>query len=373
MEGQGGVLFVGETDPREVVVKPGEDFAAEGAMAALLHNEVGKAGKLGITMAPGFRVATPLESKDIKAALTPLLPTIKTMKVPPDRLKFLKHKYRDAKDPNTLKVAIENVKNQKKVRAQQLVDKLDEPGVAVQDVAAGKGLAKERAAVKQHTEKRLFAGTKLTKDSPLRIFKDRRSIQALGMTTAVDLFTGNQDRLLIMNPDNLMIAAYEPGKGRRVQGSLATIDNVYATGLMSSFQTRQITNDKRQKVTVTADDTLKTWRQDDDVKALAQGDYDPISKKIFDGMVKKMSEKDTGGAEGNKTDVELKKVLQSYEPRFLKYFSNGLAAGKRQLLTSIDSMITDPKRLQAHTPGIELSSILSTMKARRDFLKGKST
>jgi hypothetical protein len=89
-------------------------------------------------------------------------------------------------------------------------------------------------------------------------------------------------------------------------------------------------------------------------------------------MVLKMTQKAAADTEegGQKVDVELKKVLQTYEERFLKYFSNGLAAGKRQLLTSIDSMITDPKRLQAHAPGIDLSSIISAMKARRDFLNG---
>jgi hypothetical protein len=33
-------------------------------------------------------------------------------------------------------------------------------------------------------------------------------------------------------------------------------------------------------------------------------------------------------------------------------------------------MITDPSRLRKMTPGVDLSSVLSTMKARKDFLKG---
>jgi hypothetical protein len=342
--GGGGVLFVGETDLREVVVKPGEDMAAEGAMAGLLHSEVGAEGRFGITMAPGFRVSTPQESQDIKAALTPLLPSVGA----------------NATD--------EGAKKFKQDRAQELVKKLDEPGVVVQDVASGREFKDVVKQVRQHTEKRLFGVRKLAKDSPIRIFKDRRSIQALGMTTAVDLFTGNRDRLFQFNAENFMVTPY----------SITMIDNIWMGTEMSFFQTREIEGRSGNNITITADEGLTKWRGDAEVNLLAQGDYRPISKTVFDVIVDKakggsFGAKGTTRAEkqqAKKASDELAKVLRTYEPRFLKYFSDGLAAGKRQLLTSLDSIITDPSRLKKLAPGVELGSIISTMKVRRDFLRG---
>jgi hypothetical protein len=374
LEGGSGVLFVGETDPKEVVVKPGEDMAVEGAMAALLHSEVRGTTEQGgaITIAPGYRVATPAESQIIKAALTPLVQNIKPVKLTKDKLAFLKSKYAGSKDPTILQGQIQKAQDEKKIRAQGLVDKLDEPGVAVQDVAAGQGLTKAVEGLELHTEKRLGKGTKLAKNSPLRIFKQPQTVQALGMTTAVDIFAGNQDRLLTLNPDNLMIRALDE-KGRLPLPAIANIDNIYATGKFSSFQTRSVTDVGTRKTDiVTADDTLAVWKLDDDVKALAGGDVDPISKKVFDQIVKVMVARAT---DPNKTGVptkagvELEKVLRSYEERFIADFSKGLGIGKWALVDSIDRMIKNPSRLQDLAPGVDLNSLLTTMKKRRDFLQ----
>ena len=70
----------------------------------------------------------------------------------------------------------------------------------------------------KHTKKKLFGGgRKLRKNSPMRIFTDARAIHALGSVTAVDLFTGNRDRLLQFNSENLIVSPY----------SLSMIDNVW--------------------------------------------------------------------------------------------------------------------------------------------------
>ena len=102
--GGGGVLFAGEKGP-EVVVKPGEDMPAEGALASFLINKVAAAGGTGFGLAPGYRVPGKAEKQQIKKAFTPLVG-----------------------------------KAGQKPRVADLVAKLDDAGVVVQDIAQGKEL-----------------------------------------------------------------------------------------------------------------------------------------------------------------------------------------------------------------------------------------
>jgi hypothetical protein len=374
------VLFVGENGPNEVVVKPGEAYAAEGVMAALLHNEVramggkgtpgGGGGSAPMTVAPGFRIATTVESQSIKTGLTPLVQNIQPVPLTPERLAFLTKKYANAKDPNVLKGQIKAAEEEKKTRAQELVGQLDQPGVTVQDVAAGRGLTEAVEELEQHIEKRWTKGTKLTKNSPLRLIKAKQTARALGMTTAVDLFTGNEDRLLKLNADNLMVRAYD------IQGNLplpgiAMIDNIYSTGLMSSFETRQVFNPRGKTTTqVSADTQLKAWMSDGDVMSFAKGDYAPIGQKVFDQLVTSLVPKATSKAgDPTKAAAELTTVLQSYKQRFIENFCDGLGQGKWTLVDSIKKMINNPKQLQDLAPGVDLTSLLSTMKKRREFLE----
>lgn len=330
-QGAGGVLFVGEDQLREVVVKPGQEAAEEGALAALLHSEVAARGKFGIVLTPGVRVATPEESGEIKAALEPLV---------------------DQAGANAPDVEGREGKQFKKERARKLVDTLNQPGLVVQDVAKGTGFDEAISAIKKHTKKGLFGRVKLHKESPMRIFKDRRSIEALGMNTAVDLFTGNKDRFFMWNAQNFMVTPY----------SISMIDNVFEGGGMADLKTRGNT----------ADSVLAAWKRDPEVKRLAQSDYASISKQSWEALNDAVH---TGqvrlGKTHNKQRAATRKALGEYEDRFNKYFCIGLAAGKKQLMQSLDSLINDPSRLQRLMPGTDLSEIITTIRKRRDFLSGQ--
>ncbi len=335
--GGGGVLFAGEKG-YEVVVKPGEDMASESAMAALLHNEVGQSSKHKLVTAPGTRIVEAKERAQIKTALLPLVPGA------------------GANAPDVKGPKGKAAKNQ---RAQGLVGMLDQPGVIVQDIAVGQefgdavGKATKTDPGKKHTEKKLFGGRKLRKDSPLRIFKDVRSIEALGMTTAVDLFTGNKDRLFMFNKENFFVTPY----------SLTMIDNIWMGTDMSYFQTTKINDD----FTITVDSAMQVWKSDPEVKALAANNYGPISNRIWDMIIQ------SAASSTRKIDSgSFKDVMAPYESRFKTTFTKGLIAGKKSLVASLSGLLKDPSKLQQLAPGVDLTQILATMKKRKDFLEGNN-
>jgi hypothetical protein len=336
--GGGGVLFVGEQS-REVVVKPGEDMAIEGAMAAMLHTEVGEGVKSkkqtsALTLAPGLRVASPKESRAIKQAVTPLLSLA------------------GANAPD-----IEGVQGKQFLqdRARRLVGALDQPGVVIQDLASGKEVKDALQDVAKHSEKKRFGGRRLRKTSPLRIFTDPRAIRALGATTAVDLFTGNKDRLLMYNHQNFMVTPY----------NISMIDNIWMGTDMSYFRTSEIIGHGGKKFTITADEGVRAWKADSDVKALATGHFETVSTKVFDEI--------SMHAARNTRSVDkkaFKKLMQDNQSSFIKEFNKGLAAGREQLLTSLNVLMRNPAKLQKLVPKVDLSEILETMKKRKEFLEG---
>ena len=328
------MLFVGEQG-KEVVLKPGEDMATEGALAAMLHKKVAKKGKhptLGI--APGLRVVSPDESQEAKAALDPLLPQVAS----------------DAPD-------VKGIGGKKflKDRAQGLVGMLERPGVVVQDMAQGKEFDEAIKGVQKHTEKKLFGGRKLRKESPLRIFQDVRAIRALGSTAAVDLFTGNKDRLFMYNAQNFMVTPQ----------SLTMIDNVWMGTDMSYFQTTEVEGSGGKKFTITADEGLNTWKADTHVKALAEGNFDVITARVFE-MIVQNAASGTRAVDKN----SFNQVMGDSRAKFTENFNKGLREGKAKVVASLDALLKKPAQLQRLVPQADLAEILATVKKRRDFLVG---
>ena len=328
------MLFVGEKG-KEVVLKPGEDMATEGALAAMLHKKVAKKGKhptLGI--APGLRVVSPDESREAKTALDPLLAQVGA----------------DAPD-------VKGIGGRKflKDRAEGLVGMLERPGVVVQDMAQGKEFGEAIKAVEKHTEKKLFGGRKLRKDSPLRIFQDVRAIRALGSTAAVDLFTGNKDRLFMYNAQNFMVTPQ----------SLTMIDNVWMGTDMSYFQTTEIDAGDGKKFTITADEGLNTWKADMFVKALAAGEFNTITERVFQ-MIVENAANGTRAVDRN----AFNQVMGDSRAKFAENFNAGLREGKAKVVASLDALLKKPAQLQRLVPQADLTEILATIKRRRDFLAG---
>jgi hypothetical protein len=213
--------------------------------------------------------------------------------------------------------------------------------------------------VAKHTEKRFFGigGTrKLRKDSPLRIFTDPRSIRALGSNSAIDLFTGNKDRLVGMyNAQNFMVSPY----------SVTMIDNIWMGTEMSYFQTTEVEGRGGKKFTITADEGIAAWKKDPDVKNLVGGDFAAIAAKVWRNIL--------ANAAGDTRDVDknaFERVMAPHEATFVKEFSAGLASGRTELLRSLNKLIANPAKFQKLVPGVDLTEIVSTLKTRRDFLQG---
>jgi hypothetical protein len=338
--GGGGVLFVGEKG-REVVVKPGEDMAAEGALAAMLHGKAGKkssGGKnapMGLGLAPGLRVVDPIEAKQIKDALTPLAGAVGNG---------------EAKEAD---------RTFKKNRAAGLISKLDSPGVVVQDLAGGREMEDAMKSVAKHTEKRFLGigGTrKLRKDSPLRIFTDPRAIRALGSNSAIDLFTGNKDRLVGMyNDQNFMVSPY----------SVTMIDNIWMGTEMSYFQTTEVEGRGGQKFTITADEGMQKWKADAEVKKFLAGDWAGIASKVWTNIL------DNAARETRGTDAAaFRGIMARYESTFMKEFEAGLMSGKIELIRSLKKLLSNPTKFQKLVPGADLTEIVDTLRKRLHFLEG---
>lgn len=350
--GGGGVLFVGERE-REVVVKPGEEMATETALASMLVNKVGQAkkrslwesargkgkGKEGMNIvAPGVRLVDKVESQQIKSAVSPLLDQVGTSD-PAKEGKF------------------------KNDRARELVRKLDDPGVVVQDLAAGQGLNEAAEVHRDHTEETTEGDRVLKADSPLRIFQDKRSVTGLGRVTAVDLFTGNKDRLFQFNAENLMVTPF----------SVTAIDNIWMGTNMSYFQTTAVKDENNRDRTITQDEALAEWMADSDVRSLADGDYDAITDKVWAKILDNASfQRSFKMKEQFAAKRAFAAAMAASETMFRKAFSEGLRAGKKQLVESLDRLLKKPDKLRRLAPGVDLSEIMESVRRRKRFLQGKA-
>lgn len=361
--GGGGVLFVGENTLKEVVVKPGEAGAAEAALAAALHNKVGKAksrlpwkkgGARGddLVVAPGLRLVTADEGRKIQAALTPHLNQAGSRATPDQDPAFLQ------------------------TRAKTLLTRLQDPGTQVQDFGVGVELKDALAAMKKHTETKDTpeGGTvEFHPQSPMRIFTDQRSIHALGMNTAVDLLFGNMDRLFQFNTENFLVTPY----------SITVIDNIWGGTEAGYLQTTQVAGHGDKTFTVTAKEATEVWRRNSKVVSLAQNDFDGLADVAWKNFTGELPDrlkvgylKKGASPEERKTRKqereELDAVLAANEEKFKRHFSAGLAEGKKRLLSSLSGLLNNRKKLAKLVPGANVDQILKTLEERRKFLKSGS-
>ena len=270
--GSSGVLFVGEEATHEVVVKPGEEAAPEAALASFLHIEAGRSKKKHarinnnpIALAPGLRTVPPTEATTMKTKLQSLLPKVGA--------------------------------NQD--RAKKLVGKITDPGLVVQDLAAGatggkvtdldkvlKSLPPEAhlAMKTTKTKKKGFFGKSKTTTaegfsdiSALSIFADPRGVTALGLGAAVDVFQGNFDRVIgKFNPQNMMVGGT----------AIAMIDNI-ETDPRAYFRDTPIGANGEPPLSV--DDAFTSWTKSKFVQDFAAGRIGELADNAWKGITDKGS------------------------------------------------------------------------------------
>jgi hypothetical protein len=179
--GRWGTLFVRDDKPQnDPVVVKSEELPAEAALGANLRPR--QEGKKWTIVAPGARMANDGEGKTIK-----------------DNVE------------RTLRTDLPDYKKQK---AQNIIDKLEGPGTVIYEFAPGRDLQDLifSSAYLKNTEDKNISPKELNKfkEKSLAELNDllgRKSFwRTLGEIAAVDIFTGNTDRITgKFNPENLKI------------------------------------------------------------------------------------------------------------------------------------------------------------------------
>jgi hypothetical protein len=221
-----------------VVLKTGEDAPAEVFLAANLH---GYGRDLGVwpSNAPAVRTVEPAEGEQIMRHL-------------PNRMFYM---------PEGL------LTDAQQKRVIEIINRADKPGAMVFEYAGGEDFQR---LLKQpgHSEKKsLGGGSHLRKDSPARLFKDEGFMEALGRLAAIDIFTGNTDRLLSFNPENFRID----------RKTIWLIDNVFYKLPQSAFKTS--TN---PEFLYTSQEGYNAWSTNEWTRMLQKKQWAGIAHKILD-------------------------------------------------------------------------------------------
>lgn len=333
-EGTGGVLFAGARG-KEVVVKPGETMDVEGAIATHLISGAAAAAGNGLGLAPGYRLVSKQETQQMEQAFKDLVPAA-------------------GKEP----------------RVKTLVGKLSAGGVVVQDLAQGKPLTKALDDVPKHTKKRLFGGgaRKLRKTSPMRVFTDVRAIRAMGAAHAADMLIGNDDRLKGFNMENIMVSPT----------SLQMIDHVVERDPRAHLRS-YISGSGQYAKKNTVDSLFAEWKAHPDTLSLAGKNYAQVAAQIFQTLVREapnvlnydeiLPSGKPGKHHGRDVDSNaIGQILMQRQAQFETVFAAGLAAGRAQVITTLNELLSGKGKLEEVAGGGDVTEVRRALELRRDFL-----
>jgi hypothetical protein len=154
-------------------------------------------------------------------------------------------------------------------RAMQVIDNADRPGTMVFEYAGGMEFKDLLINQTKHSESRM-GKRRLRKDSPARLFKDPDFVISMGRFTAVDIFTGNPDRLIRYNPGNFKVD--------RINQTILLIDNVQL-GNEFAFKTIQT-----PKITMTGEESYDAWAMKRDTTMLRDGDFGGLADNLIESI-----------------------------------------------------------------------------------------
>ncbi|HKE97528.1 MAG TPA: DUF4157 domain-containing protein [Actinomycetes bacterium] len=242
--GGGGVVFVRDVPGDEpLVVKGGEEAPPEALMAANLHRlNPGGAWRLD---APNVRMVDTQEGKEIKVYVGNLV----------------------WGDP----------------KGQRIIKNADKRGTMVYEFAPGeefKELIRGGGNAPQaHTEGKSFGRRRVQDQSPIRVFlKNPEFVEALGRFTAIDIFTGNRDRLTgLYNAENFKID--------NANQTIRLIDNVY-TSMSLAFKT--LTTSAGH--IITSDQSYRDWAAQPWTQKLRAGDFLGVAGDIVETIKQGMAQ-----------------------------------------------------------------------------------
>ncbi len=326
--GRGGVIFMRD-DGEPLVVKPGEVVPEENIMAANLFGGVfgqsKQEGKWSVGT-PRVRLASLDEAQRIKKVATRLLGKVRRME------KAL---------PKTKKSTL------MQQRREDLLSALDKPTTVVFSYASGMDFADALKNVK-HTKKRKFRWWKRKeRDTALTgLWTDSSLMTTLGKASAVDIFTGNMDRMLgKLNPENWKVMLD--------QRAIQLIDNV-EEDLRSQFVTYPGDKDDAFKA-------FTVWLGWHMIKEFNADNYSYISQRVLAELKKEVSL-----SVRVKDRALVKKRLKQNRPQMSKWFENGLKEGKDLLV----KILNDPLPMVKGVSEQYLLTALTSVIARRLALRG---
>jgi hypothetical protein len=277
--GGGGALFVKENPEEDpVVVKSGEKAPAEVLLAKNLHSKR-KEGKWTI-VAPGARIVAPSEGKIIKDTLP------KTLKT-------------DDWDDTQKGVATK--------RAQKIIEDTDQPGTMVYEFARGKEFKDLTTEIDR---------TKIL--TIMMLFHDESFVEALGMISAIDIFTGNFDRFVEkFNPENFKIDFEDP----KIP-VIRLIDNVDDTSQLKLYKFKQPSDE---------DDLL--WVKQKWTNLLKNNEYETLATGIITDTIDNAFLTVKWWRQPDAIFGSIKNALN--EDRVKKWLATGLKLGKESLLDEL--------------------------------------
>ena len=312
--GARGVLFVkDQTSDPPVVVKSGQMMSIEVPLAASIHQEVlsgEREPEEWSTIVPGARIVSPDEGKRIKTVL--------------------------------------GDKVQGDERAETILKSVDQPGTLVYQYAPG--IEFEQALGKpeetKHTKRGFLKKRNLKPGSALDVFLDRGFWKTMGKVSAVDIFTGNHDRLIgTFNLANFLVDLREKRIG--------VIDNVHLQ-VMSAFVTST-----GGRSSITPDEAIGAWTAHPLTKQFCEGNYDSIFESVSQQMTSLLH-----------TYIRQKDELffwSKFDKNEAKAaFTAGLATGKKRL---IEVLRTNRRGLLANVPEEKREEAQITIGVRLAYLK----
>ncbi|NER79653.1 MAG: hypothetical protein F6K42_08735 [Leptolyngbya sp. SIO1D8] len=323
--GKGVVLITDQKTfgPGTVVVKAGEDFGAEVLVASnLLTSVLGSDGDSSSQQDTGgwqastsqARVASPNEINKIKAAVS-------------------QHAAKGTKGSELA------------TKTSNFLSDLDKPApTIIFSYAAGqdfKGILEDQT--KKHTQKKLAKGREGRSDSVIaQMWSNPGQMTLLGQATAVDLFTGNGDRIYrSYNPKNYRVA--EDTK------ELIFIDNV------QSGPESMLKNMPQFKMT--GEEGFQIWKGHPQIQNFCARNYAAIAAHCVDRMLQDIDLTHLRSEDQDPVQENLEKA----QAKMAKWFELGLLAGAAQLQRTLQH----PEALVAGVPEQQKLEVLTNIIMRQ--------
>ena len=330
--GGGGVFILNDGGKEPIVVKANETFAEEGRLFSELFQNTfvdtnmdqagGRKGKEWTMSAPGTRIAQGPEMQLIRDTIDRLLPDSEN----DPRIARGKAAIVDPQVPTT-----------------------------IYSYASGEDFSKFLYPAKRNEQQPKSAKQRLKAVSEL--WKGPGLLTLLGRATALDIFTGNSDRMIEFNAENFMV---EIGKKKK---TVTLIDNIYDAHLAGGTFAGKDAFDQWTAKRILSDAIEEGIMIP--VEALRAGQYTELAQTVLAFFTSNLAFNEQSLFKG--ISAEMKVGIQKQLPQMIEWFSTGLQAGFRALLQAVAAV--EQRMIDQPLQGRD-AEILTNLIARKQYLLG---